>query len=60
VPPRALEHALVIVVLVFTAFVLLVGLLAWKPPRRIQIRSCCSTRPWPPDDLTDSQGERRG
>jgi hypothetical protein len=50
----------VIVVLVFTAFVLLVGLLAWKPPRRIQIRSCCSTRPWPPDDLTDSQRERRG
>jgi hypothetical protein len=34
----------VIVVLVFTAFVLLVGLLAWKPPGRIQIRSCFGAR----------------
>jgi hypothetical protein len=47
----------VLVVLALAAFVLLVGLLTWKAPKRVQIRSCCSARPWPPDDLTGASTE---
>jgi hypothetical protein len=49
----------VLVVLALVGLALLVGLLSWKMPQRIQVRSCCSARQWPPDDLTGAGSERR-
>jgi len=44
---------------VFTVFVLVVVVLSRRgAASRVQIRSCCSTRPWPPDDLTHPAARR--
>jgi hypothetical protein len=49
----------VLVVVVFVVFVGLVVLLSRRAPRsRVQVRSCCSGRPWPPTDLTDPEPRR--
>jgi hypothetical protein len=38
---------------VFLLLVVVVGLLSWRArDSRVRIRSCCSARPWPPEDLT--------
>jgi hypothetical protein len=43
----------VLVAVVFIAFVALVALLSWRGAgKRVRITTCCSARPWPPDDLT--------
>jgi hypothetical protein len=40
-------------VALFILLVLAVAILARRARRsRIQVRTCCSAQPWPPDDLT--------
>jgi hypothetical protein len=42
-----------LVVAVFIAMVAVVGLLSWRwRDSPLAPRTCCSLRPWPPDDLT--------
>jgi hypothetical protein len=42
-----------LVVAVFIALVAVVALLSWRWRESLWApRSCCSARPWPPDDLT--------
>lgn len=41
-----------LVVLALVVFAVVVGLVSRLAPRRVKVKSCCSTRPWPPDDLT--------
>jgi hypothetical protein len=47
----------VLVVLALAALALVVGLLSRRPPKRVQLKSCCSARPWPPHDLTGDRPE---
>jgi hypothetical protein len=42
----------VLVVLALVALGIVVGMLSRRAPKRVQVRSCCSARPWPPHDLT--------
>jgi hypothetical protein len=49
----------VIVAVVSVAFVTMVAFLSWRGAGdRVQLRTCCSARPWPPDDLTGDAGPR--
>jgi hypothetical protein len=42
-----------LVVAVFIALVAVVALLSWRwRESPVAPRTCCSARPWPPDDLT--------
>jgi hypothetical protein len=49
----------VIALAVFLALAALVALLSLRAPRwrRVQVRSCCGARPWPPDDLTGADAD---
>jgi hypothetical protein len=47
--------SVVIVVAVFVAFVGVVALLTWRAPKRVQVKTCCSARPWPPTDLVGGE-----
>jgi hypothetical protein len=49
----------VLVLLALIAFALAVGLLRRFASKRVSLRSCCSARPWPPDDLTGHRPEPR-
>jgi hypothetical protein len=43
----------VIIAVVSVAFVAVVAFLSRRGAGdRVQLRTCCSARPWPPDDLT--------
>ena len=59
-PNRAgLRSTAVIAAVVFALFVVVVVALSRRGAgSRVQIRSCCSQRPWPPDDLTGPAARR--
>lgn len=42
-------------VLIGVAFVVLVGLLAWRGRHQMAGRRCCQSGPWPPEDLVGSE-----
>jgi hypothetical protein len=50
----------VLIAVALLALLAVVVVLSRRPRRRVQVRSCCAARPWPPDDLTaDAEDLRR-
>jgi hypothetical protein len=49
----------VLVAVALIALLAVAVLLSRRPRRRVQVRSCCAARPWPPDDLTADAADPR-